>query len=572
MPAVALGMALEVLGALAIFVFVALLDDPGGAVGLPLLDVHLRPAGQGGALLVVAVVVVLLGAKSLYQASLVYARSRVAHGTWDELTSRLFRAYLTSPYALRLRQDNARRMARMQSGVERAVRHFLEGLVGVLSEALVVIGLLVVLVIMSPLAASGAALAMAVLGGGLVFWFHRRIGEMGRAVQEGEERRHQVLEQGLEGLKLVKVMGAHDFFLDLLERRQAPLMRARTLFTAVSDMPRPLVEALFVAGAGIMFALLLTAGTGGTAPLALLGLYAYAGFRIIPSFNRILFNLSLVLHGAEAVEPVVRDLATAPEIPARRPPGAARPTVPASPSWTMLTLENVTYRYPGQDRPALREVGFSLRRGEALGVFGSTGAGKSTLLDLMLGLLEPTSGEVRLDGEPLASRRTAWQRGLGYVPQDSFVLSDTLRRNVAFGVSESAIDDDRVLEVLRVAKLEPLVASLPRGIATVIGDGAIQLSGGERQRLAVARALYRDPSLLVLDEATSALDQETEALLWRSIAALPGDRTLLVVSHRPTLIQACDRIVFVSLGEVAEVGTWDRLLETRPDLRAIVRE
>jgi ATP-binding cassette subfamily C protein len=230
----------------------------------------------------------------------------------------------------------------------------------------------------------------------------------------------------------------------------------------------------------------------------------------------------------------------------------------------------VTFTYPGAGRAALQQVNLTIRKGESVGIVGPSGSGKSTLVDVLLALIDPTSGRLTVDGRDVASAHRAWQRNIGYVAQSFYLLDDTLRRNIAFGVEADAVDEDRLRHVVRAARLDEVVASLPQGLDTVIGEGGTRLSGGERQRVAIARALYARPSVLILDEATAALDPLTEREVTDAIAAFRGTITMVVIAHRMSTVKGCDRLVMLRDGRVHAVGPYDELLESDDDFRALV--
>jgi ABC-type multidrug transport system fused ATPase/permease subunit len=230
-------------------------------------------------------------------------------------------------------------------------------------------------------------------------------------------------------------------------------------------------------------------------------------------------------------------------------------------------VDKVSYHYPNHERLVLDHVSVAIDRGTSLGVVGSTGAGKSTLIDLVLGLLSPTSGTISVDGIDVFANRIAWQRRLGVVSQSVFLLDDTLRRNVAFGLPDGDIDDQRVAEAIDAAHLGDFVESLPEGVETVVGERGARLSGGQRQRVAIARALYRRPEVIVFDEGTSALDNLTESAIMSALEALHGDRTLIIVAHRLTTVRRCDQIVLLENGRVIDTGTYDDLVERSASFR-----
>jgi ABC-type multidrug transport system fused ATPase/permease subunit len=248
--------------------------------------------------------------------------------------------------------------------------------------------------------------------------------------------------------------------------------------------------------------------------------------------------------------------------PAPPTPGEARAALPV-PQRSIKT-ERVSYTYPGSDAPALSQVTLEIPVGRHVAIVGPSGAGKSTLLDLLLGLLEPSEGRLIVDDIPLPrSHVRAWRAHLSYVPQQLFLFDATLAENIALGVPSAKIDIDRVKDALRMSHLEDVVAALPEGMATRLGDRGIRLSGGERQRVGIARALYRRPAVLILDESTSALDAETERAINDELAELKGQLTLVVVSHRLDTLRSCDRLYCLDKGMLAASGTYEQILRAR---------
>jgi ATP-binding cassette subfamily C protein len=233
-----------------------------------------------------------------------------------------------------------------------------------------------------------------------------------------------------------------------------------------------------------------------------------------------------------------------------------------------LSCEDVSFGYEGGPPLALDKVSFTIERGQSVGIVGPTGAGKSTLVDILLGLLPPTTGRVLIDGEPLEGRERAWQRQIGYVSQDVYLLDDTLRRNIAFGIPDGAIDDTRLAAAVAQARLDEVVAALPSRLETVVGENGIRLSGGQRQRVAIARALYHDPPVLFFDEATAALDNQTEREVTDAIANFHGTRTVIAIAHRLSTVKNCDRLIYLRDGKLAGVGTYQELI-TDPGFRQL---
>jgi ATP-binding cassette subfamily C protein len=287
--------------------------------------------------------------------------------------------------------------------------------------------------------------------------------------------------------------------------------------------------------------------------LPVLGLFGYVAVRLQPSLNEILAALNSLKFAGPGINILYEDFIRFPaEAPAQVDPK------PLS-LQRQLKLESVSIRYENAHQDALTGVDLTIEAGEFVGIVGPTGGGKSTLVDVILGLLRPQTGRVTVDGVEIRGNEKAWQKSLGVVHQMVFLADTTIRRNVALGVPDEEIDDTRVIEAIRLAQLEKFAASLPHGVESVVGQRGIRLSGGQRQRLAIARALYAQPSVLVFDEGTAALDSVTERELMAALVPLRGERTIIVVAHRLTTVAAADRVMLVDNGRLVDVAPFDEL-------------
>jgi ABC-type multidrug transport system fused ATPase/permease subunit len=237
-------------------------------------------------------------------------------------------------------------------------------------------------------------------------------------------------------------------------------------------------------------------------------------------------------------------------------PPIVRQDRPPLPFRHELVIDGLSFRYSDAGAPTLDDVSFTIAHGTSVGIIGASGAGKSTLVDLILGLLTPTAGRITVDGFDIQGDLRAWRQGVGYVPQSIYLFDDTIRRNIAFGLPDAQIDDAAVERAIQAAQLDAFIAELPKGLDTVVGERGVRLSGGQRQRIGIARALYRDPAVLVLDEATSALDDATERGVMRSVNALHGVKTLLIVAHRLTTVEQCDVVHRLDRGRIIRTGSF----------------
>ncbi len=335
-------------------------------------------------------------------------------------------------------------------------------------------------------------------------------------------------------------------------------MYVRSTFT---EMPRTVIELALISFILTYFAISLTRGADVEGALSTLGLFAYAGLRLQPSVQRILSGLNEIKFSAAPVQEIISDLAIR--------PFATDERLGPLPFEKAVRLEGVSFRYSGASSDALQEVNLEILAGEVVGICGPTGGGKTTLVDLLTGLLHPTRGQITVDGVDLSGAAGRWFLNLGVVPQMVFLVDDTLRRNIALGVDDADIDETAVRDAVELAQLNEFVASLPSGLDAQVGELGVRISGGERQRLAIARALYRRPRVLVFDEGTSALDNATESRLIEAIDRLRGDRTIILVAHRLSTVGRSDRVLFVEGGRVTGDASYAELLQTHKGFQVL---
>ena len=544
-----IGMLLETVGIGLVIPAVALLTQSSLASRYPALQPALHSLGNPSQVqLVVGGMLVLAGVylvKALFLAFLAWRQARFAYGLQAELSQRLFTSYLFRPYTFHLQHNSAQLIRNVINEVKLFTDiGILPGML-LLTESLVLLGLCSLLLVVEPL---GAIIVVGVLG--TAAWGSYRLTRT-RITRWGEVRQHhdgwrmQHLQQGLGGVKDVKLLGREAEFLEQYRVHNAQSARVAQLQYTVGQFPRLWLEVLAVAGLATLVISMLAQGRPVEAVLPTLSLFAAAAFRIIPSAHRMLHSMQELRYSLPVIDVLHGELRPAkPDKVPGRSPGA--------PLRSALELRQVTYAYPDAERPSLRDVSLVVRHGESVGFIGASGAGKSTLVDIVLGLLAPDSGSVRVDGEDIRNRLRDWQDQIGYVPQSIFLTDDTLRRNVAFGLPNDQIDDDAVRRAIQAAQLEEFVAGLPEGLETIVGERGVRLSGGQRQRIGIARALYHAPAVLLLDEATSSLDTDTEHGVMQAVRALRGMKTILIVTHRLTTVEHCDRLYRLHDGRIVE--------------------
>jgi ABC-type multidrug transport system fused ATPase/permease subunit len=418
----------------------------------------------------------------------------------------------------------------------------------ILTEGSIFFGISFLLLYIEPI---GALIVVTTLGfsGWIIFKLTRGLIERwGEARQIHEGLRIQHLQQGLGSTKDVMLLGRESEFIDQYQIHNAGSAKVSQLWFTIQAMPRLWLELLAVFGLVILVLAMIEQNKPLDVLVPMLGLFAAAAFRIMPSVNRVLGAFQGVRYALPAIDKLYDEFKLMEGIKVDKGHADFR-------FQEVITLNKIRFSYPMTETSVLVDISLKIPRGATVGFVGTTGAGKSTLIDIILGLLTPDSGFIQADGIDIQSNLRGWQDQIGYVPQSIYLTDDSLRRNVAFGISEEHINEAAVWKAIRAAHLESFINELPRGLDTFVGERGVRLSGGQRQRIGIARALYHDPQVLVLDEATSSLDNITERGVMDAVHDLHGKKTIIIVAHRLSTVEHCDRLYRLEQGKVVEEGT-----------------
>jgi ATP-binding cassette subfamily C protein len=557
-PVVALAAIIEAAGALAVFGLLRLVVDPDLVRSTPVVSSLLRFSPGGDPRGLVAMLAIAVGVfyllRAAYLAWAEWIRQGVVFGSSALAAERLLARYLSAEYLFHVRRSGASLIETMTRASEVAFEAGAGSAVNILAEAITIAALATVLVIAAPpITTVTVAIVLAVVLVPIVLmrrsW--ERIGETERSLHEQQAH---LLQQSLGAVKDVTVTGRQAFFEERFRTTRRHLARVKQRRAAAANLARLGVEATLILSMLLIVFLVMRAEVPSGDTVSVLALFAYTGFRVVPSANRIMLNAGYLREARPWIHAIDEDMRRL------RPPVLPRFEHEPPMLQRSLVFDRVAFRYEPEARPSLEDVSFTVLRGQSIGIVGPTGAGKSTLVDVLLGLLRPSHGRVLVDDQPLEGRERAWQRQLGYVSQNIYLLDDTLRRNIAFGIPDGAIDEARLGRAIAQARLDDVVASLPQKIETIIGEDGVRLSGGQRQRVAIARALYHDPAVLVFDEATAALDTQTEREITEAISRMHGERTVIAIAHRLSTVKSCDQLIYLRDGRVAGIGTYDELI------------
>ena len=566
---------MEALGAALVYLLVAIISTPDASLTLPVIgDITLLfPTRSSreiklGAAIFVGVFFVLRAGVVLVQS---YVVSRIVNNSFALIAGRMLEGYLSMPYLFHTQRSSAELIRNTYQGTSKLMSGIVMPVLSIFTQLLLGLSMVITLVTLAPQAmlVTTAGLAVVIM---LIQRFVRpRLVKLSEQSEVASKLSIAAIQQALGGVRDIKLLRREDAFARMHLDARLTIARVGYRSGVLSRLSPLAIETSIILTIVAVFVLTTTGDASNERTLATLALFAYVGLRIQPILQSLLGFVNTINSNEAVLRNLIHDhdeiLAWRDSIEAE----SAVPVVTSSSEFSEeLRFRGVSFAYQKGGTEVLRDVELAIRRGEFIGICGPTGGGKSTLVDLLVGLLQPTSGTITVDGRPLGRRPHWWWDQIGVVSQQVFLIDDTLRNNIAFGDSLSGrIDEERLERCVRRAQLEPVVQQLHAGLDTVVGERGVRLSGGQRQRVAIARALYREPEVLVLDEGTSALDGATERALVEAIDEATNGRTLIAIAHRISTIRAADRILVVADGRVVDQGTHDELLVRNELFRAL---
>ncbi len=518
---------------------------------------------------IIAVVIVMVAVtivKNLVAALNMYVQFDFTRRNELLASKRLFRTYLEMPYLAVARRNSAEFVANIYRSVSIVFESTVLAVIQLVSELLVVTAVLFILLAISPTSTLAVA-GLFVLGvGSFYFAISGRFSELGSRNIKMTRATLKALQECFGGAKEIRAHGRSSFFVAHFADIQNKNLNVYFSYSLLTQLPRLALEGVTVIALLAVMLFIMLQEKAVADLMALLGLYAVAAFRLMPSATKVLFLLGKLRNSRAHVEKVLASLEPYPEFINEPVDLEAAAEVDLAGD---ILIENVAFAYV-PDQTVLSGIDLTIHRGESVAFVGASGSGKTTLADIVLGLLSPTEGRVTVNGHDIAANKRQWAHRVGYVPQSISLTDDTLRRNIAFGYHDEEIDDQAVRRAIRLASLDGVVAKLPAGLDTTIGEDGVTFSGGQRQRIGIARALYHNPDFLILDEATAALDNKTEREVADAIQGLAGTVTLIIIAHRLSTVSGCDRIVFLKEGRIDGIDTFPKLAAGNADFSRLV--
>lgn len=564
---------LDVLGVASILPFIAVLSNPeivqsniflnrafhmSGSIGIQNIDQFLLALGVG----VFFFLIVSLAFKSV----VIYHQTHFAMMREYSISKRLVEGYFRQPYSWFLDKNSSDLGKTVLSEVQKVVEYAIVPLMTLMAHGAASLALLLLLLVVDLGLALSVGFVLGCAYAGIYLVISAKLRRLGEQRLAANLQRYSVLNEGFAGIKEVIMGGLEMAYIRRFSKPSVDYAQSEASARVIARLPRYLLEALAFGGMLLMILYLMAKGGAFENALPIVALYAFAGYRLLPSLQLIYGALTHLRFVGPSLAEVSNDLLSLGTC------SGYGDKIEALGLQDEIKLTDVTYYYPNAIKPALREINLSIPARSVVGIVGATGSGKTTIVDLILGLISPQNGDLRVDGNIIdeASAR-GWRRTIGYVPQQTYLVDDTLAANIALGVQSDLIDQTAVERAARIANLHDFITcELPNGYATKVGERGVRLSGGQRQRVGIARALYNNPQFLVLDESTSALDTVTENSVMRDIKNLRKDITIVLIAHRISTVRDCDLIYYLENGSVTAHGTYSNILNTSPGFAAMV--
>lgn len=483
--------------------------------------------------------------------ALLWSQTRLGNAIGNDLGSTAYRRTLYQPYPVHVERNSSEVVATLLTKINTVVYFIVIPALTILTSAFIVTTIVLFMLFVDLKLTLMAMLGLGCLYGVVVLATKHRLALNGQRVTVSQNRVAQVVQEGLGGVRDILIDGLQEAYARLYRQADGQLRRALSNIAIMGGAPRPVIEAMGVVLIGVLAYLLSTRDGGVSSAIPVLGALALAAQRLLPLVQQSYAGWTAMQGGKDSL----RDVLALLEQPLPTFSREAPPT--PLPFARQLTLTDVHFRYSPETAWILRGVDLQIPRGSRIGFVGSTGSGKSTLLDIIMGLLAPSHGTIRVDDVDVNhTNQRAWQAHIAHVPQTIFLADASIAENIAFGIQPEQINQPLMREAARRAQIAETIESWPNGYGTLVGERGVRLSGGQRQRIGIARALYKQADVIVLDEATSALDTCTESAVMDAIDALSSDLTVLMVAHRVSTLQQCDQIIELSAGRIRRVGTY----------------
>ena len=525
--------------------------------------------GQNKLIIVASIVLGLIFIfKNLYLFLLLFFQNKLMMQLRLSTANKIFKYYINSPYLNHFKINPATYVRTIEADIGNSFT-VIGCYLALFRELLILISVFLLLVF-TDIFISFISLMILVLPV-LIFYFYyrKKLKEKGQTLVEKLGERIKITNQSLGAIKETKILNKENFFLDKFFKTNQIVEKISFFSSIISATPRIFLEVSALVAITSICAILIMFGRPVDAILPMISLLAISAVRFIPALNIITSSLTTIRIRKYSINLVVDLIKKSNLLPKKKElEGVYKKDFGKNEIFSNnIKLKNISFNYETNKKVAVNNINIEIAKGKSVGLIGKSGSGKSTLVDIIIGLLEPSTGEILIDDNNIGTKKISWQKQLGYVPQEVYLLDDTIRNNITFGIEKEKIDEKLLSDVIEKSQLKNLINSLPEKLNTLIGDRGARLSGGEKQRIGIARALYNKPKVIVFDEATSALDIYNENKILKEIYENKKDKTLIIISHRNNTVKYCDLIYVMEDGKVIDNGTFDQIMKKHSYLK-----
>ena len=555
--ALVLGVLLEMLGLGILLPVIGILLDQDIFDKFPILENFFMLFGEPTQIQIVVIgmltLVVFYLFKAIFLLILSWFQSSFTAKLTADVANRLFYGYLTSPYSFHIKKNTAELLRNIQNEVGQ-FSWLTQSVITLVVELSIIFGVIFTLIIIEPIGSLSVMsfLSIAIL----IFHFitKNKLTQWGVIRQSNLTKMNQHILQGLGGIKVVKYLGKENYFLNKFSAHNKINKNIQTKITFIGQIPRLYLEFLCVIGLSAVIIVMTFQGKPIEVLLPTIGVFAVAAFRMLPSANRILSSINVLKYSTPIINLIYNEFLMFNKNKNLLINKSDKNFIFNK----NISLKNIKFSYDKDY--VINDISINIKKGHTIGLIGESGSGKSTLVDLILGLFNPNSGTIKVDDKNIFDNLYGWQKNIGYVPQSIYLNDDSIKNNIAFGISENDTDEDKIINALKSAQLFKFVSSLENGINSSVGERGVSFSGGQKQRIGIARALYNNPSLLIFDEATSALDVDTEAEIMDTIFKFQKSKTIIIIAHRLSTVKKCDLIYKINEGKIESFGSPEKFI------------
>jgi ABC-type multidrug transport system fused ATPase/permease subunit len=497
--------------------------------------------------------------KNLYLTFFYFCQGKIIKNMRTNITNKVFNRYINANYSFHISNNPSVLTRSITSSVAGSVNTILSTL-NVTKEILVLIVIFVLLSLNEPLVSFSVFFCLIFITGVFLFLTRKELISRGGKIEEVRKDQLKTINHALGSIRETKILNREKYLTNIFKFQINEMEKHSFFMYFLSQTPRLFLEFIAIFAIAIIAIIFVLIDLTSEQILPIISLLAVCSIRLIPAFNLIISSLSTRRFATASLKIISNALKNTPIEKKFQKNNALKKNIKKNFFIDKIILDNVTFVHENSNTKILEQVSLEVKQGQSVGIIGKSGAGKSTLIDLILGLIKPVTGKIYIDSEELENNIQSWQKLIGYVPQDIYLLDDTIKNNIGFGLDSKDINQENLLKSIKLAKLNDFINSLPEKENTIVGNRGVKVSGGQKQRIGLARALYNNPKVLVLDEATSSLDFENERKIMEEVYTASKDCTLFIITHRHTSVFNCDIVYLIDKGRIIDKGKYEDLL------------